>query len=90
VGDLTRQMLAFQQSQVFQLQVVKVSNESSGTCSRCCGVHRRTHRDQAILSDDLKPVKADPRQLEPSADELSVMPADAMPKGGKANARDQT
>ena len=79
---LTRQMLAFSRQQVFQLRVLNLNDIIRNLLKmlqRIIGEHLEIHTDLAL---DLKPVKADPGQLEQVLMNLSVNARDAMPQGG--------
>jgi len=80
---LTRQMLAFSRQQVFQLRVLNLNDiirNLLNMLQRIIGEHIEIHTD---LAGDLRPVKADPGQLEQILMNLSVNARDAMLQGGR-------
>lgn len=80
---LTRQMLAFSRQQVFQVRVLNLNDIIRNLLKmlqRIIGEHIEI---TTALADDLKPIKADPGQLEQVLMNLSVNARDAMPKGGR-------
>jgi len=83
VGRLDAPDAAFSRSQVFQLQVVSLKRNHPGLAQmlrRIIGEHIEI---KLVCRMNLKPVKADPRQLEQVLMNLSVNARDAMPKGGR-------
>src|SRR5262249_16813324 len=86
---LTRQMLAFSRRQVFQIRVVNLNEiiqDLLKMLRRIIGEHIEI---KANLANDLKPVKADPGQLEQVLMNLCVNARDAMPQGGRLNLETQ-
>jgi len=86
---LTRQLLAFSRKQVFQLQVLDLNHvvrDSAALLGRVVGEHY-----QLVLGLDpnLRPVHADPHQLEQVLMNLLVNARDAMPAGGRITVETQ-
>lgn len=80
---LTRQMLAFSRRQVFQLRVVNLNDvirDLLKMLRRIIGEHIEIKTN---LAEDLRPLKADPGQLEQVLMNLAVNARDAMVHGGR-------
>jgi PAS domain S-box-containing protein len=80
---LTRQMLAFSRQQVFQLRVVNFNEIIRNLLKMLQRIIGEDIEITTALAEDLKPVKADPGQLEQILMNVSVNARDAMPKGGR-------
>ncbi|HJT24292.1 MAG TPA: PAS domain S-box protein, partial [bacterium] len=81
-ADLTKQLLVFGQKQVSQPQPVNL-NELSAEMSKMLKRLLDAHVDLAIIQDaDLRPVLADPGQVQQIILNLVLNARDAMPKGG--------
>lgn len=80
---LTRQLLAFSRKQVMQPKVLSLNSivtEMEKMIHRLIGEHIEL---VITLESDLKPIKADPHQLEQVLLNLTINARDAMPGGGK-------
>ncbi|MGD9489852.1 MAG: PAS domain S-box protein [Calditrichaceae bacterium] len=80
---LTQQLLAFSRRQILQPKVVDLNNLISDMGKM---LHRLIGEDVKLISnleDELKPIKADPSQIEQIIMNLAVNARDAMPKGGE-------
>jgi CheY-like chemotaxis protein len=82
-GGLTRQLLAFSRKQVMRPEVIDLNRVSDGLNKMIPRLVGEDVDVRILLSKDLKPVKADPHQLEQVIINLVVNARDAMPKGGK-------
>jgi PAS domain S-box-containing protein len=81
-AHLTHQLLAFARREVVQPAIVDVNDVVSAVeqlLRRTLGEHVELH---SSLADDLRPVLADPGQLEQILVNLAVNARDAMPDGG--------
>jgi PAS domain S-box-containing protein len=82
-AQLTRQLLAFGRKQVLQLRIIDLNDVLEGVGKML----RRLIREDIELDIDyapgLKPVKADPLQVEQVILNLAVNARDAMPHGGR-------
>ncbi len=81
-AHLTHQLLAFARREVVQPAIVNVNDVVSAVeqlLRRTLGEHVELH---SSLADDLRPVLADPGQLEQILVNLAVNARDAMPDGG--------
>jgi PAS domain S-box-containing protein len=82
-AQLTRQLLAFGRKQVLQLRVINLNmvvEESKKMLGRIVGENIELY---TALEPDLKPVLADPGQVEQVIMNLVVNSRDAMPDGGR-------
>ncbi|MBI4751386.1 MAG: PAS domain S-box protein [Acidobacteria bacterium] len=88
-GSLTRQLLAFSRKQVLQSKILDL-NKVIANLEKM--LRRLIGEDiflEVTLSTDLRPVQADPGQLEQVLLNLAVNARDAMPKGGKLELKTQ-
>jgi two-component system cell cycle sensor histidine kinase/response regulator CckA len=81
-GDLVRQLLAFSRRQILEQRVLDLNvvvRDAVQMLRRTLGEHIDV---VAALDDDLRPVRADPGQLQQVVVNLAVNARDAMPAGG--------
>ncbi|MFN8457451.1 MAG: ATP-binding protein [Anaerolineae bacterium] len=80
---LTKQLLAFSRKQVMQTKVLNLNSivtDMEKMIHRLIGEHIEL---VIALAPDLKPIKADPHQLEQVLLNLAINARDAMPEGGR-------
>ncbi len=80
--SLTRQLLAFSRRQVTQPQILNMNELIEGMCNM---LYRLIGEDIELIINlypSIRPIKADPGQLEQILLNLAVNSRDAMPKGG--------
>ncbi len=80
---LTKQLLAFSRKQVMQPQILNLNSIVTDMEKM---IHRLIGENielVTVLAVNLKPIKADPHQLEQVLLNLAINARDAMPKGGK-------
>ena len=81
-GDLVRQLLAFSRRQILEQRVLDLNvviRDAVQMLRRTLGEHIDV---VAALDDDIRPVRADPGQLQQVVVNLAVNARDAMPNGG--------
>ncbi len=82
-AELTRQLLAFSRRQLIRTQPLDINTIVRGTgrlLQRVIGEHIRLHLE---LAENLRPIMADPGQVESVIMNLSSNARDAMPDGGR-------
>ncbi len=89
-AELTRQLLTFSRKGRSQKQVL----DSNRIVDEACALLRRTLprmiEIECVLGKDLRPVSADPLQLQQVLMNLGVNAKDAMPDGGRITVRTET
>jgi PAS domain S-box-containing protein len=81
-ATLTSQLLAFSRKQVLQPKIVDLNTIVANTSKMLSRVIGEDIRFRTILDPGLKPIKADPGQMEQVLMNLAVNARDAMPEGG--------
>jgi signal transduction histidine kinase len=80
---LTKQLLTFSRKQVMQTEILNLNSvvtDMNKMIHRLIGEHIELI---TVLAPDIKPIKADPHQLEQVLLNLAINARDAMPRGGK-------
>jgi PAS domain S-box-containing protein len=81
--DLTRQLLAFSRKQILQPVVLDINARVKGMESLLLHIIGEDIELKTVLAADLRPVRADPSQVDQVIMNLAVNARDAMPRGGR-------
>jgi len=80
---LTRQLLAFSRKQILEPRILDLNSAVANTEKLLRRLIGEDVDLVTLMASDLKPVKADPGQIEQVIINLAINARDAMPKGGK-------